>query len=68
MKIKVVHNDGAEITFGNFFVRDIIGYFIIVNILTSVCLIGLIVNIILLCKDESSTIHDNIADTRMIEY
>lgn len=68
MKIKVVHNDGAEMTFGNFFVRDIIGFFIIVRILIGVCFIGLIVNIILLCKDDSSTIHDNIADTRMIEY
>lgn len=68
MKIKVVRNNGSEMTFGNYFVRDIIGYDIIVGFLTSLCLIGLIVNIVLLCKEDSSTIHDKIADTRMIEY
>lgn len=62
--IKVVIDDGSDVTAVKLILREIVGV-LLIGILNCCCLIPLIVNIVLMCT-KNTTIHDAIAGTKMV--
>lgn len=67
LNIKVEKESGDKMHFADFILRDFFGFYVIVSVLTSVCLIGLIINAVLVFGKEQTTIQDKLAQTVMID-
>lgn len=66
-RIKVVNKNDTKMKFSDFLLRDILGFFFIVSILTSLCFLGPIINAVMLFGDKKTTIQDEIANSKMVD-
>lgn len=65
-KCKVVKENDDEANFGSHFLRFFIGG-IAYNVLNNFFFLGFILQIVFICKDPVTTLHDKIATTKMID-
>lgn len=65
-KCKVVKKNNEELDFKDHALRFIVGD-ILFNFLNSVLILGIIIQIVLISKEPVTTLHDKIADTKMVD-
>lgn len=67
LNIKVIKESSDKMEFGDFLLRDFLGFHIIVGFLTGLCFLGIIINAVLVLGKDQTTIQDKLAKTVMID-